>query len=708
MSSGYQSYEVLRKGHDPQRQGDKKVKHVALGLSKRLEALQSSIDNSSSADDWRKLKRDAKAGKRPFVTEQHLQHLRKMLKLHETSRDMKEGWPTDLCRHQWPLGKKPLKKSSYVAVWNHDSKCLQIEHATDEDIYKYEDATGKVIRNKYDTINKYKDTIDKVTMIGLTNDHIEDFDKLVELNQRVLKVLNFHNCVDLVSLPDSIGQLINLQTLGLSGSKWPEPHYNAIESLPDSIGECKSLTSIDLSDCKSLVSLPDSIGDLKSLTFLNLSYCKSFVKLPDSIGKCESLTSLDLSGDEDAPVALTSLPDSIGDLKALTKLNMFYCENVTTLPDSIGDLTSLTELNLNSCYRLESLPERLKELNLTNVNFGYCQELDLEVIFDVIFKFDGLTKLSLAGLEKMQSLPVNIGNLTSLTKLDLSHSWGLATLPESIGDLESLTKLDLCECGNLTSLPESIGNLTSLTKLYLRHCNRLASLPKRFGNLTSLTELDLSFCTLVSLPKSFEKLTSLKELDFVETPALENMPEALERHFVVVTTTNVLYEKWINQKPCPAWVKKADEEMAKRLLKLYVEEEIDQSVEKKFDLSVKMKIDQSAVEEWMKVLQEDLFVEKYVEDEYALKELLTLVKKSNYNFERAVNEFIDNESDQSIEKTTNALYVEWINQKPCPAWVKKADEEVAKLFLEQYVVEECDQSVEEYMKAFQEDLSGRP
>ena len=43
-------------------------------------------------------------------------------------------------------------------------------------------------------------------------------------------------------------------------------------------------------------------------------------------------------------------------------------------------------------------------MNLTEINFAYCYQLDLGVIFDVIFKFEGLTKLGLAGLE-MESLP---------------------------------------------------------------------------------------------------------------------------------------------------------------------------------------------------------------------------------------------------------------------------------------------------------------
>ena len=57
-------------------------------------------------------------------------------------------------------------------------------------------------------------------------------------------------------------------------------------------------------------------------------------------------------------------------------------------------------------WLLSNLPlsEGFGELNLTEIVFGYCQQLDLGVIFDIIFKFEGLTKLGLGGL-KMESLP---------------------------------------------------------------------------------------------------------------------------------------------------------------------------------------------------------------------------------------------------------------------------------------------------------------
>ena len=86
---------------------------------------------------------------------------------------------------------------------------------------------------------------------------------------------------------------------------------------------------------------------------------------------------------------------------------MQSCRSLVSLPESFCRLSNLKKLNLSGggyWMKLESLPERFGELNLTEIDFSGCTALDLGVIFDVIFKFEGLTKLGLAGLN-MESLP---------------------------------------------------------------------------------------------------------------------------------------------------------------------------------------------------------------------------------------------------------------------------------------------------------------
>nr|MDO8083447.1 leucine-rich repeat domain-containing protein [Candidatus Sigynarchaeum springense] len=77
----------------------------------------------------------------------------------------------------------------------------------------------------------------------------------------------------LTSLPESIGNLVNLEKLYLSG--------NQLSSLPESIGQLKSLTWLSLSN-NQLSSLPGTIGNLESLTVLDLSSNK-ISSLPGTI-----------------------------------------------------------------------------------------------------------------------------------------------------------------------------------------------------------------------------------------------------------------------------------------------------------------------------------------------------------------------------------------------------------------------------------------
>jgi Leucine-rich repeat (LRR) protein len=85
------------------------------------------------------------------------------------------------------------------------------------------------------------------------------------------------------SLPDSIGNLINLQYLDLS--------INKFSSLPDSIGNLINLQELHLSDNK-LSTLPDSIGNLINLYILYLSH-NQLESLPTSILKIKKVLQID-------------------------------------------------------------------------------------------------------------------------------------------------------------------------------------------------------------------------------------------------------------------------------------------------------------------------------------------------------------------------------------------------------------------------------
>ncbi len=271
----------------------------------------------------------------------------------------------------------------------------------------------------------------------------------------------------LSSLPESFGQLTNLEHLNLWG--------NQLTSLPESFGRLTSLKELDLA-LNRLNSLPESFGQLHRLQKLDLRWNR-LNSLPESFGQLHRLEYLDLEGNR-----LNSLPESFGRLSNLQELSLWR-NRLNSLPESFGRLTSLKRLNLGG-NRLNSLPKSFRQLHR-------LEYLDLES-------------------NQLTSLPESFGRLTNLQTLSLAGNQ-LTSLPESFGRLRNLQELSL-RGNRLNSLPESFGQLHRLQKLDLRW-NRLNSLPESFGHLTSLKELSLWNNQLNSLPESFGRLTNLELLD---------------------------------------------------------------------------------------------------------------------------------------------------------------------------------------------------
>jgi internalin A len=122
---------------------------------------------------------------------------------------------------------------------------------------------------------------------------------------------------------------------------------------------------------------------------------------------------------------------------------------------------------------------------------------------------DRVMRLDLS-LNRLTTLPPEIGQLTSLTQLDLRNNQ-LTTLPSEIGQLTSLTRLNL-SFNQLVTLPSEIGQLLCMTQLYLRS-NGLTALPPEIGQLTHMMQLDLSENRLTTLPPEIGQLTRLVQLN---------------------------------------------------------------------------------------------------------------------------------------------------------------------------------------------------
>ncbi|XP_075648911.1 disease resistance protein Roq1-like isoform X2 [Castanea sativa] len=307
-----------------------------------------------------------------------------------------------------------------------------------------------------------------------------------------LKLIKLNNSLNLIATPDFTG-VPNLEKLVLNGC------IQLLEVHP-SIMVLKRLTLLDLENCKSLRRLPSKF-EMESLEILILSGCSKIKRIPEFMGNMKSLSKLHLNA-----TAITKLPSSIEHLTNLASLHLRDCKNLLCLPSIICSFKSLKDINLAGCLKLDGLPENLwnvESLEKLNVSGITLRELPSSVVM-----LENLKELSLRGCKgPPHKLWNNLFPLNLMLRRSLNPRSLL--LPSLLG-MRSLKHLDLSDC-NLQTIPSDIGNLSSVTKLYLSG-NHFSCLPESMVQLSKLNWIDLNNCTrlrsLSQLPSTITTVTA--------------------------------------------------------------------------------------------------------------------------------------------------------------------------------------------------------
>ncbi|KAK9993252.1 hypothetical protein SO802_022955 [Lithocarpus litseifolius] len=235
-----------------------------------------------------------------------------------------------------------------------------------------------------------------------------------------LTVLNLKGCKNLKSLPrkfemESLKILIlsecsKIKTIPEFGENMghvTELHFDgtAITKLPTSIGNLSGLASLNVRDCKNLISLPSTFFNMTWLKDLNLCGCS---KLLGNSGKAESV---DVNGQVASSNAIfeTLKKIAFGGFQLLPFYPMSRSSDSMCLPlSSLFGLSSLTELNLGNC-NLKEIPNdicclfSLQYLDLSGNNFGCLPES-----IDQLFNLNVLTVKNCKSLQSFPELPLNL------------------------------------------------------------------------------------------------------------------------------------------------------------------------------------------------------------------------------------------------------------------------------------------------------------
>ena len=339
----------------------------------------------------------------------------------------------------------------------------------------------------------------------------------------------------LVSLPEEICKLTNLQHLDLSNNK--------ISTFPEAITNLTNLQYLDLRG-NDLNDLPETIVNLTNLQSLDLRG-NSLVQIPKSIASLTNLQFLDLAGNNlDEMIESFTLITSLKDLQYLDLDGNFFNE----IPVTIAQLKNLRTLKL-SFNSITKMPEAITRL--TNL-----QSLDLSVnnlseIPEAITRLFNLQSLNLSTNE-INEIPETITRLTNLQSLDLANNI-ISEIPEIIVNLTKLRNINFGRdtwernSNNITEIPEVITRLSNLQFLDLSE-NNITEIPEVITRLTNLQSLNLSFNSLSAIPDSITRLQKLTHLNLDENPITEpplevvkEGIEAIRQYFKQIETEGIDY-----------------------------------------------------------------------------------------------------------------------------------------------------------------------
>jgi len=293
-----------------------------------------------------------------------------------------------------------------------------------------------------------------------------------------LRVLSLSRCASAAKMLCSTSKLKHLRYLDLSRSD--------LVTLPEEVSSLLNLQTLILVNCHELFSLPD-LGNLKHLRHLNLEGTR-IKRLPESLDRLINLRYLNIKY-----TPLKEMPPHIGQLAKLQTLTAFLVGRQEPTIKELGKLRHLRgELHIGNLQNVVDAWDAVK------ANLKGKRHLD-----ELRFTWGGDTHDPQHVTSTLEKLEPN-RNVKDL-QID---GYGGVRFPEWVGksSFSNIVSLKLSRCTNCTSLPP-LGQLASLKRLSIEAFDRVETVSSEFyGNCTAMKKPFESLQTL-----SFRRMPEWRE-----------------------------------------------------------------------------------------------------------------------------------------------------------------------------------------------------
>ncbi|KAK9130830.1 hypothetical protein Sjap_011317 [Stephania japonica] len=291
----------------------------------------------------------------------------------------------------------------------------------------------------------------------------------------------------------------------------------------------KNLQILDLSNNGKLNTLPDSLGNLIELATLKLNNCVHLITLPQSTSKLCSLRQLENEGCR----GLRGMPSGIGQgLSRLEKLSMWplLCGSGGS-ENNIEELRGLRLLRGSLHIRTTGVAHHIDDVekeppsNIEELVIGRYGGRRFPEWMEKMRSFPRLRRIKFAFMWNVEEWGLNWRHkekegeecFPSLQHLKIRTCWNLKALPQELGNLTSLETLSIRQCYELVSVPQlQLHLMTSLKKLVISVCPKLKFVFHGLRHLTSLQYLSIRDCPGVEIPKGeLDQLVALRGSSFL-------------------------------------------------------------------------------------------------------------------------------------------------------------------------------------------------